>query len=127
MKLRCVENSIRLRLKKSDIQQLRTSGTVSVGLHFGQQRAFTYSLVIDETAETTNARLEQSTLLVCLPRAVAHHWIDSQEVGIEHRQPVDDHHELHILIEKDFPCLDRENEDKSDTFFELATKKPDVC
>jgi len=51
----------------------------------------------------------------------------SDQVGIEYNIPLDGATYLHILIEKDFPCLDREQEDKSDTFWELAQEKPDTC
>jgi len=34
---------------------------------------------------------------------------------------------LHLLVEKDFPCKDRPDEDKSDTFTGLVNGEPPAC
>ena len=38
------------------------------------------------------------------------------QVGIEGRQPVDNETSLQILIEKDFACIDGNDEENADTF-----------
>ena len=48
---------------------------------------------------------------------VAESWINSEQVGIEGAQQLDDSKTLRILVEKDFACLiEREDEDETDTF-----------
>jgi hypothetical protein len=49
--------------------------------------------------------------------------LQTDQIGIEQTTT----HGLYILIEKDFPCKDRADEDKSDLFGELAEHVPDVC
>jgi len=97
MKLRCTENSIRIRIRKY------------------------------ESMQQVAATLLDNNLVVNLPKSAANEWINSNQVGIEVNKEIPNNESLHILIEKDFPCLDRENEDKSDTFWELASDAPDAC
>lgn len=127
MKLRCVHNSIRIRVKKSDLEQLEQAGIITETVSFGGASMFAFALAIDMTAELVHAAFLDNLLLVNIPQMEAQKWIGTNQVGIEFNNELDNGEQLHILIEKDFPCLDREEEDKSDTFFELANEKPDAC
>ncbi|MEM1124542.1 MAG: hypothetical protein AAGJ18_29155 [Bacteroidota bacterium] len=127
MKLRCVKNSLRLRVKKSDLKLLNTEGIITETVAFGGQQLLAFALAISEMHAEVSAEFLDNLIIVQLPTDTAQAWINSNEVGIEVHNQLDNGESLHILVEKDFPCLDRENEDKSDTFFELATKKPDAC
>lgn len=125
MKLRCTTDSIRIRIRKSELDQLTTTNRIEEQIHLGQDIVFTFALTIENIA-SVQAGLKNNTLSVALPQATAQQWITTNQVGIEVHNEVSPTHQLHILIEKDFPCLDRENEDKSDTFWELA-EKPEQC
>ena len=127
MKLRCVHNSIRIRIKKSELQQLDSEGIITETISFGGSTMLGYTLAVDAMRDEVNAEFIDNLLAVHIPLVQAERWIKSNEVGIEVNKTLDNGEHLHILIEKDFPCVDRADEDKSDTFFELATKKPDVC
>lgn len=128
MKLRCTENSIRIRIRKSELEQLAKTKRVEEKVRFGNQVTLTFALNINESMQRVDATLLHNNLVVNLPKAEAEKWINSNQVGIEVSNEMDSDQSLHILIEKDFPCLDRENEDKSDTFWELASEEtPDAC
>ena len=127
MKLRCTENSIRIRIRKSELDQLAQTKRVEEKVRFGSQVVLTFALSINETMQQVAATLLDNNLVVSLPKSAANEWINSNQVGIEVNKETGDDQNLHILIEKDFPCLDRENEDKSDTFWELASDTPDAC
>ncbi len=127
MKLRCVHNSIRIRIKKSELQKLDTEGIITETVSFGGATMFAYTLAVDALRDEVNAEYMDNLLAVHIPLVQAQHWITTNEVGIEVNKSLDNGENLHILIEKDFPCVDRVEEDKWDTFTELATKKPDVC
>ena len=127
MKLRCVHNSIRIRIKKSELQKLDSEGIITETVSFGGATMFAYALGVDAMRDEVTAELVDNLLAVHIPLVQAEQWIHSNQVGIEVNTSLDNGENLHILIEKDFPCVDREDEDKSDTFTELATKKPDVC
>lgn len=123
MKLRCVTNSIRIRVKKSDLATLTHKGLVRDYVKFGPQTALTFGLMMDSTADRIEAIFMDGNLTIVLPQAEAKGWIETEQVGIEAYLPIyqEDGH-LHILIEKDFPCQHREDEDKSDTFVELSQR-----
>jgi len=127
MKLRCVHNSIRIRIRKSELQELDAEGIITETVSFGGSTMFAYTLAVDAMRDEVNAEYMDNLLAVHIPLVQAQRWITSNEVGIEVNKTLDNGENLHILIEKDFPCVDRVDEDKSDTFTELATKKPDVC
>ena len=126
MKLRTTHNSIRIRIRKSELTLLEQQHEVSESILFPNGVLFKFSLNIDKSIEEVTTALEHNYLKLLLPTAKAKHWITTNEVGIETYIDLPNQEQLHLLIEKDFPCLDRENEDKSDTFWELA-EKPDAC
>ncbi|MEZ4888481.1 MAG: hypothetical protein R3E32_27385 [Chitinophagales bacterium] len=117
MKLRCVQDSIRLRVRKSDLQQLQETGMVSESIDFGVGVTFVYSLTIREEVTLVTAEFQNNELQVYIPVATANQWMNSNEVGIEVEASAG---QPHILIEKDFPCLDRVENNKEDTFWELT-------
>ncbi len=127
MKLRCTKNSIRIRIRKSELDQFAKTSTIQESIAFGKQVTFRFELKKDAAQQQVTATFEDKLLCIALPTQTAEHWINTNEVGIEVNHPLDNGEYLHLLIEKDFPCTDREEEDKSDTFWELAGEKPDVC
>ncbi len=128
MKLRCTQNSVRIRVRKSDIETLAQQGTVRESVCFGPTNFFHFELGITPGIDSVEATFSEGVLRVVLPKERAQSWMNSSEVGIEvQRTNAEGAISLHLLIEKDFPCLDRDNEDKSDTFWELAADNPEKC
>ncbi len=126
MKIRMTTNSIRLRLRKSDLAELQEKKKLRDKVMFPSQVSFSYALSIT-SSESIDANFEQGQLVISVPKSRATQWIESQEVGIEGHIKLNDTESLHVLIEKDFPCLDREDEDKEDTFWELSNDKSNAC
>ncbi|HMO38483.1 MAG TPA: hypothetical protein PKC76_00565 [Saprospiraceae bacterium] len=123
MKLRCTHNSLRLRLRKSDIAQLQSEGFVQERVTFGAGQTLTYRLQI-AAVPALSALFENGCICVQIPTPEAQRWMDSEQVGLENDQL------LHILVEKDFPCRHTEESDREDTFYELAPEEeetPDNC
>jgi len=127
MKIRCVENSIRLRVKKSEVERLKNDGRIAVSVAFPNGQTLTYGLRISEAVQAVVPMFYENHIEVQLPKELAEGWMNSNDVGIERNIELPGGAHLHVLIEKDFPCLDRPNEDKSDTFFELVPDEPDNC
>ena len=127
MKLRCTHNSIRIRIRKSEIALLQEKQIIEEGIRFPTGVLFKFALTINKEIDAVTAKLENSQLIVSIPTTAANNWINTNTVGIETAIQVPENEQLHLLIEKDFPCLDREEEDKSDTFWELAPETPDAC
>jgi len=121
MKLRCITNSIRLRLRKSELDALMHTGRVVETIGFPDGSAFSFALLQD-AQEDLRVQWAAGSLRISLPREQARQWAATDQVGIETFLPLPGGQQLHLLVEKDFPCKDRPDEDKADTFQELAEK-----
>lgn len=126
MKLRCTANSIRLRVRKSDLDALQSQGEVSVPINFAPGIKLEYILKLGQ-AQHPQANYTAQQITILLPSELAANWINSEEVSIEYQQDYSDGQYLQLLIEKDFPCRHTEEQDLQDTFFELAPKDDLSC
>jgi hypothetical protein len=117
MKLRILDNSIRLRLSRTEVAAIRSDGIVGGKVSFAGGSRLIYCLEGSPACVDPAAQFADGELLVRLPEATVVQWADSDEVSIEATQPLDDGGSLKILIEKDFACLTpREGEDESDLY-----------
>lgn len=127
MKIRCEHNSIRLRLRKSELSQLRTERWLETTVLFPDGQVFAWELVVSDQAAEMNAHFSAGRISVHVPTAQAQTWMDTDAVGMEQFIPLAHNGSLHLLIEKDFPCKDRPDEDTTDFFSELAEEAPVKC
>ncbi|MEM8528563.1 MAG: hypothetical protein AAGG68_28250 [Bacteroidota bacterium] len=127
MKLRTTHNSIRIRVRKSELVSLQHERRIEESIGFPSGVIFRFVVEISEKAEYLQATFEDQSIVLSIPDRAAIQWMNSNQVGIENQIQIPDNEKLTLLIEKDFPCLDRENEDKSDTFWELAAEQPESC
>ncbi len=127
MKLRTTHNSIRIRIRKSELVTLQNEQRVEESIQFPNGVCLKFALVTKPNIPTTHAHLENNELILSIPTEEAQKWMNTNQVGIETHSDLGGGEQLHLLIEKDFPCLDRPEEDKSDTFWELAPDTPDAC
>ncbi len=127
MKLRTTHNSIRIRVRKSELDILKEKQIIQESIQFPSGTLFKFALKIADNDQLVNAILEENYLLLSISKTAASQWINTNEVSIESKVNLPKDEQLHLLIEKDFPCLDRPEEDKSDTFWELAPETPESC
>lgn len=112
MKIRIYNDTLRLRVDRSETEQIGRGETVTGVTHFASSQTFTYQLGT-RNIEKISAQFADGVIEVTLPLATAKHWSgDETEVSIEAHDG-----DLSLLIEKDFECLDpREGEDQSNRF-----------
>ena len=116
MKLRIQDNSIRLRLTRSEVDALIEEGSVTASVSFPGGTRLEYSLETSSLTGQPRAQFSTDRLVVQIPQAVARRWAVTEEVSITGAQPLEND-ELSILVEKDFACLTpREGEDEADMF-----------
>jgi len=127
MKLRTTHNSIRIRIRKSELDTLQEQQIVEESIRFPSGALFKFALKTVDDDQAINATFEDNHLQLSISKTAASQWINTNQVGIETNIKLPDNETLHLLIEKDFPCLDRPEEDKSDTFWELAPETPESC
>jgi len=117
MKLRLRENSIRLRLLQSEMNTLGEGGFVAETIVFSANQKLTYWLKISKDASEIFARFENEEITVEIPTQAARDWIETDLVGLEYEQKIDEAAKLKILIEKDFVCVERPfDADNADAF-----------
>jgi len=108
MKLRVHADSIRLRLKQSDVKTLVDGGEVTECCPTAPA-ALSYALRPDAAGTKLAASFEGSRLTVTIPAPWLAGWDTDERVGFESTEG------LHILIEKDFKCTvpanPKDNED----------------
>jgi hypothetical protein len=103
MKLRILDNSIRLRLERSELRDLLREGIVERHLDFGQGTTFVYALHAVEQPDLLTATVGSGRIDLSVDARRATAWAASDEPGIAASQHAGDR-ELRLLVEKDFPC-----------------------
>lgn len=110
MKIRFQASTLRLRLRRSEVEQLLAEGRVAESVEFASG-ALVYSLEMADGLEVPRASFEGREICVQVPREQAKAWADSSGVGISSPDVVPA-----VLIEKDFVRTAVEEEDDYDRF-----------
>jgi hypothetical protein len=116
MKLRIHENSLRLRLTQKEVAQFRRSGRVDAAVYFAPGRMLSYSMESLPDAVEVSADFDDRAIRILIPTSIATQWTDSNNVGIQALQPIGEDLQLELLIEKDFQCLHRTEEQEPDAY-----------
>ena len=117
MKIRIRGNSLRLRLTRSEVEEVDLRGKVLESTHFGPDQRLLYSIESSTSLEekcVARAYFDGGHIRVEVCEEVIQHWANSDQVSIETMQEGDT--TLRILIEKDFQCLAPRGEDDQDAF-----------
>lgn len=110
MKLRLQGSTVRLRLRRSDIEKLRASGRVEETVSFADG-AIVYSLVLDDTVAVACAANSGGEICVRLPRRQGLAWCVGPETGITSTEVTPT-----VLVERDFVRTAVEEPDDFDRF-----------
>jgi hypothetical protein len=117
MKMRVRGNSIRLRLKQTEVAELTEKGLVEEVIEFGEKNKLFYALGTSAEAGKVRAEFHENRIKIVIPHAQAKSWSESEQTGIEAEQETGDGKILKLLIEKDFACLKpRKGEEDKDAF-----------
>ena len=118
MKLRLQFNSLRLRLKRSEVDRFIRTGRIEERIMSGtsDRESFYYLLEANDAVSAPKGWIASNGVVVQVPTADALKWALTNQIGIEAEQAVDSKTSLRILIEKDFACLDGTEEQNADTF-----------
>lgn len=118
MKLRIRGDSLRLRLKRGEVDQIAAAGSVTEETHFPGTR-LSYRLDVSDSGEL-RAEFADGDLVVTVPASRARDWAASDDVSLMATQELGGGRSLAILIEKDFACLapghGRQHGDDADSF-----------
>jgi hypothetical protein len=100
MKLRILENSLRIRLSGDEIQKLLAERRLENRICFGADETLTYALGISPGVDTARVSFDGKALRVDLAEPLAEAWGENGEVGF-HQNLETPEGPLELLIEKD--------------------------
>lgn len=109
MKIRIKGNSVRYRLTKSEVAKLWSEGFLE------ERIAFAGKPLIYAIATANNDKLSvdyiADKIILSMPKSMIDEFNNTDRVGFEDRTgPVS------LLVEKDFVCIDKVEEDQSDNY-----------
>lgn len=118
MKIRIKDNSVRLRLTQTEVQQLHQSGLVETSISFGVLPSSILVYAIEKTTvKEIDASYHANKILIQIPVQLIDHWANTEEVSIRYEKAINDTQTLSILVEKDFKCLTvRPDENEEDMY-----------
>lgn len=117
MKIRLQGNSIRYRLRQPEVSRFEQEGIVEeiVQLGPGSTQQLSFSLRLTD-AENVTVVQEGNGICIGLPYRAAERWTSSDLVGLEAIVDLGNGTDLKVLVEKDFACLDRGEEDNAGAY-----------
>jgi hypothetical protein len=117
MKIRIQANNIRFRLRQFEVEALGTTGMVKEVISFGNEEHEQLQFVLYRT-NASSFSLEQNVSVIQLniPENTAHEWTTTDLVGFEEKIRTVKGKEINILVEKDFKCLSRTDEDEAGSY-----------
>ena len=103
MKLRIRGDTLRLRLKRGEVERIAAGTSIVEKTHFPGS-TLTVRLDVSEN-DDISASFDNGSLLVSLPKSKAMDWADSDQVSLYAEQKLARNGILSLLIEKDFSFL----------------------
>lgn len=118
MKLRIKPNSLRLRVSRSELARLLDGSRVEETIRFSaiHEAKLTYALDSAVQSSPITVQYEPQKVTVILSHDQAAIWGSENEVGVYETLNMGAAGSLEVIVEKDFACLDRSDEDNKDTF-----------
>jgi hypothetical protein len=118
MKLRMKQNSIRLRVTRSELSHLQAGEDIQESVRFTAEpdAVLVYVLRTGPQVQPVTVTFASQRIVVTLSQSQLTNWSAEDQVGVYASSAVDTTTALEVAIEKDFACLDKSDEDNKDTF-----------
>lgn len=118
MKLRLLDDSIRLRLSRDEVVAADEQGIVEGQTRFPDGSVFTFALEALENSSAASASYTSDRMVVKLPAPKISAWAkDDSAVSLHDELELPRGGQLKVLVEKDFRCVSpRDDEDQSNLF-----------
>jgi len=118
VKLRIQGNSLRLRVKRSELDGFAGSGRIEETTRFAadERSKLTYVLERSADAAAVAIRFDPPVIAVVLPAGLAESWQTGDQTGIYATVDLGPRGTLEVSVEKDFACLHSDEADNADSF-----------
>ena len=115
MKIRIKGNSVRYRLTRSEVEQFSIAGFLEEKTEF-PNGVLKYRLKAKSGIDNLDAELDNNTITLFFPDDEKSEWYTSDRVGYQNTIKTPGGQPFGLLLEKDFVCLDKVDEDQSDNY-----------
>jgi len=115
VKIRIRENSIRFRLTKSEVDIFEKAGYLENKTEFGFAN-FIYAMQVLDGIDSLAATYIGNKLTLFVPLTMQKEWTTTDKVGFNSIMNTGPGKTLSLLLEKDWACVDKADEDQSDNF-----------
>lgn len=109
MKIRIKGNSLRYRLTKSEVAKLSATGILEERTAF-MSKTLVYSIITAKD-DKISADYTDDRIILSMPKTMIAELNNTDRVGF-----TDNTGPVTLLVEKDFVCIDRVEEDQSDNY-----------
>lgn len=109
---------MRLRVSCSELARFLEGERVEETIHFAPapEASLTYALESAVQAAPVSVKYEPQVVNIILSEDQARLWAAEEEVGVYSTIDIGAAGSLEVIVEKDFACLDRSDEENSDSF-----------
>lgn len=115
MKIRIQENSLRIRLLRSEVDTLAAVGYLEAETVFADN-SLIYALQADDEEQELTADFIDNKITMFVPRTWLKDWATNSNIGFSANMPLSDTGSLFLLLEKDFVCTDNTTGAQSDNY-----------
>ena len=115
MKIRIRGASVRLRLSRPEVARIVGEGRIEEATPFAAG-TFTYALQKTAEGDALTADFRSGTITMYVPQLLIKDWDTNAVVGMDAHMALPGGGTLHLLLEKDFQCIDQSAEDQSDNY-----------
>lgn len=123
MKLRIKDNTIRIRLAIDELGILKDGQEVRMTTRLGVS---SLTVVLHSTNMSFDVKFQENTINISVNQSTFNDLWESEEEGFENRLMFEDSENLHVLIQKDYKCIGRE-ESLNSGLFNHKKKNIDAC
>jgi hypothetical protein len=122
MKIRIKGNSLRYRLTRTEVEQFARTGLVEEKINIGGN--LLYYALRTTVHKQLSVEFYDNRITLFVPGTLVGDWLNTDQTGFEQYLDLNDSGEkLFLLVEKDFTCLDKADEDQSDNYPNPLLKK----
>ena len=115
MKIRIKGNSLRYRLTRPEVEKFYQTGYLEEKIDFVGSSL--HYCLCTTNQEKLSASFYDNQITVYIPASRIEEWKTTDRVGFEDEMKLENSGEtLHLLVEKDFTCLEKVAEDQSDNY-----------
>jgi hypothetical protein len=116
MKLRIRDNTLRIRITQGELAKLASGQKLEQTTEFSTSAKLVTTVEPSAKANQCEATFAMGRIALQIPLREIRDLAETDRIGIESYQKINETRSLHLLIEKDFDCLHPKADENVDTF-----------